>query len=167
MFLSFICQHITSLHRTGLGTCWVILQEQVIFFPPRAFAQALPPPGVPFWPFSLWQRGDLSWPWGRIRSCHSCWRLHSQGAFALYPALIAQLVKNLLAVQETCVGSLGWEDLLDEGNGNPLQYSCLENPKDRETWKATVCGVARVRYDLVTKPPPHSDFSWMYLLPQL
>ena len=29
------------------------------------------------------------------------------------------------------------------GNGNPLQYSCLENPMDRGAWRATVCGVAR------------------------
>ena len=30
-----------------------------------------------------------------------------------------------------------------EGNGNPLQYSCLENPTDRGTWRATVHGVAK------------------------
>ena len=30
-----------------------------------------------------------------------------------------------------------------EGNGNPLQYSCLENSKDREDWWATVHGVAK------------------------
>ena len=30
-----------------------------------------------------------------------------------------------------------------EGNGNPLQYSCLENPLDRGAWWATVHGVAR------------------------
>ena len=30
-----------------------------------------------------------------------------------------------------------------EGNGNPLQYSCLENPMDRGAWKATVCGVVK------------------------
>ena len=29
-----------------------------------------------------------------------------------------------------------------EGNGNPLQYSCLENPRDRGAWQATVHGVA-------------------------
>ena len=29
-----------------------------------------------------------------------------------------------------------------EGNGNPLQYSCLENPMDGEAWQATVHGVA-------------------------
>ena len=30
---------------------------------------------------------------------------------------------------------------LEEGNGNPLQYSCLENPTDRGAWWATVHGV--------------------------
>ena len=30
-----------------------------------------------------------------------------------------------------------------EGNGNPLQYSCLGNPMDRGTWQATVHGVAK------------------------
>ena len=39
------------------------------------------------------------------------------------------------------------------GNGNPLQYSCLENPMDRRAWRATVHGVTRVRHDLATKPP--------------
>ena len=55
----------------------------------------------------------------------------------LFP--VAQMVKNLLARQETRVQSLGWE----EGNGNPLQYSCLENSMDRGTWWATVDGVAK------------------------
>ena len=32
---------------------------------------------------------------------------------------------------------------LGEGHGNPLQYSCLENPMDRGTWQATVRGVAK------------------------
>ena len=30
-----------------------------------------------------------------------------------------------------------------EGNGNPLQYSCLENPMDGGVWRATVHGVAK------------------------
>ena len=34
-----------------------------------------------------------------------------------------------------------------EGNGSPLQYSCLENPMDREAWQATVHGVTKVRHD--------------------
>ena len=41
-----------------------------------------------------------------------------------------------------------------EGNGSPLQYSCLENPMDRGVWQATVPGVTRVGHDLATKPPP-------------
>ena len=40
-----------------------------------------------------------------------------------------------------------------EGNGTPLQYSCLENPMDRGAWRATVHGVTRVGQDLVSKPP--------------
>ena len=32
-----------------------------------------------------------------------------------------------------------------EGNGNPLQYSCLENPMDREAWRGTVQGVAETQ----------------------
>ena len=39
-----------------------------------------------------------------------------------------------------------------EGSGNPLQYSCLGNPIDREARQATVLGVSeRVRHDLATK----------------
>ena len=42
-----------------------------------------------------------------------------------------------------------------EGNGNPFQYSCLENPMDRGAWSATVQGVTGVEHDLATKPPNH------------
>ena len=38
-----------------------------------------------------------------------------------------------------------------EGNGNPLQYSCLENPMNRGAWRATVHGVIRVGYDLAAE----------------
>ena len=37
-----------------------------------------------------------------------------------------------------------------EGNGNPLQYSCLENPMDRGAWWAAVCGVAKSQTQLNT-----------------
>ena len=39
---------------------------------------------------------------------------------------------------------------LGEGNGNPLQYSCLEKPMDRGAWQATAHGIARVGHDLTT-----------------
>ena len=43
-----------------------------------------------------------------------------------------------------------------EGNGNPLQYSCLENPVDGGAWWATVHGVAKSRTRL-------SDFTWVFI----
>ena len=42
-------------------------------------------------------------------------------------SLLAQLVKNLPAMQKTPVQFLGWEDLLEKGKSYPLQYSNLEN----------------------------------------
>ena len=36
----------------------------------------------------------------------------------------------------------GWGRSPGEGNGNSLQYSCLENPMDRRAWRATVHGVS-------------------------
>ena len=49
--------------------------------------------------------------------------------------------KESTAMQDTQVRSLGWEDSPGEGNGNPLQHSCLRNPMDRGAWWATVLGV--------------------------
>ena len=60
-----------------------------------------------------------------------------------------QTVKHLPTMWETWVQSLGQEDPSPgEGNGNPLQYSCLENPMDRGAWWATVHGVAKNRTQL-------------------
>ena len=42
---------------------------------------------------------------------------------------------------------LGSERSPGERNGNPFQYSCLENSMDRGAWQAAVHGVARVRHD--------------------
>ena len=53
------------------------------------------------------------------------------------------MVKNLRAMQETQVRSLGREGPLEKEMANPLQYSCLENPLDREAWQATAHGVAK------------------------
>ena len=50
-----------------------------------------------------------------------------------------------------------------EGNGNPLQYSCLENPMDRGVWWASVHSIARVGHDLMTKPPPPPTFEYLHV----
>ena len=49
------------------------------------------------------------------------------GMLFVWASLVAQLVKNPLAMQETWVQSLGWEDSPGEGKGYSLQYSGLEN----------------------------------------
>ena len=59
-------------------------------------------------------------------------------------SLVAQMVKNLPAVQETQVQSLGWEDPLEKGTATQkLQYSGLENPMDKGAWRGTVHGVTK------------------------
>ena len=81
--------------------------------------------------------GDPSWIPGLGRSA---------GEGKDYPlsyswaSLVAQLVKNPPAMQETSVQSLGWEKCPGEGKGYPLRYSGLENSK----------GSQRVGYDWAT-----------------
>ena len=57
------------------------------------------------------------------------------------------VVKNLPVVQgdEDSIPGLG--RCPGEGNGNPLQYSCLGSPMDRGVWWATVVGRQRVGWD--------------------
>ena len=60
------------------------------------------------------------------------------------PSQVALVVKNPPASAGD-VRDVGWipglERSLGEGNSNPLQYSCLENPMDRGAWWATIHGV--------------------------
>ena len=70
--------------------------------------------------------------------------------------MVTQLIKNLPIMQKiTCnardLGLVpGSGRSPEEGNGNPLEHSCLENPMDRGAWQAIVYGVTRVIHDLVT-----------------
>ena len=48
----------------------------------------------------------------------------------------------------TRLKQLSMHACLEEGNGNPLQCSCLENPRDGGAWWAAVCGVAQSRTQL-------------------
>ena len=60
-------------------------------------------------------------------------------------SLVAQVVKNASAMQETRIQSLGRKILWRLGNGYPLQSSCLENSMVRGAWWATVQGVTKSR----------------------
>ena len=54
------------------------------------------------------------------------------------------MVKNLLPANAGNVGLIPrLERSPGEGNGNPLQYSCLENPMEIGAWQATVHGVVK------------------------
>ena len=68
-------------------------------------------------------------------------------------SLVAQMVKRL-AYNVGDLGSIpGLGRSSGEGNGNPLQYSCLENPMDGGAWWAKVHGVTKSRTRL-------SDFTF-------
>ena len=64
-------------------------------------------------------------------------------------SLVAQIIEKLpatitLAGDLGDVGSIpGSRRFPGEGNGHPLQCSCLENSMDRGAWRATACGVAK------------------------
>ena len=61
----------------------------------------------------------------------------------LWASMVAQILKNLPAVagDQGLILRLGVSP--GEGNGKPLQYSCLVNPLDRGAWRATVHGLAK------------------------
>ena len=56
--------------------------------------------------------------------------------FSFWASLIAQSVNHLLAMQETQVQFLGWDDALEKEMVTTLQCFCLENLMDRGAWKA-------------------------------
>ena len=71
---------------------------------------------------------------------------------------MAQVVKNLPAMQKTQIQSLDQKDPLEKGNGNPLRYYCLGNPIDRGAWWATVHGIAKSQTQL-------SNFNFSLVFP--
>ena len=66
--------------------------------------------------------------------------------FTLWDSLAAQRIKSLPVMQETCLIP-GSGRSPGEENGNPLQYSCLENPMDGRAWWATVHTVSKSATD--------------------
>ena len=64
----------------------------------------------------------------------------------MWASQVVLVVKNqptMQQMQKKCVRSLSQEDSPGGGNGNPCQYSCLENPMDKRVWWATVHTVTK------------------------
>ena len=61
----------------------------------------------------------------------------------IWASLVAQLVKNLPAMLETWVQSLGWEDPLEEGMATHSSTLAWRIPMDRGAWRAIVHGVTK------------------------
>ena len=68
----------------------------------------------------------------------------------IWTSLLAQLIKNPPTNAGDSVSIPGSGRSPGEGNGTPLQYSCLENSRERGAWWATVHGVTKSRHDWVT-----------------
>ena len=120
------------------------------------------------WFLEMWPKGRASkeGEWLRMES----WRLplapHTSGLMGIVligyhitlkssgaaPGKIFEQIKEFIVTW----GFLGV--YFEEGNGNPLQYTCLENPMDRGAWQPTVHGVSRVRHNLVTNPTTSNIF---------
>ena len=56
--------------------------------------------------------------------------------------MVAEMIKNLLAIQETWIQFLGWEDPLEEGMATHSSILAWRNPMDRGAWWTIVHGVA-------------------------
>ena len=66
-------------------------------------------------------------------------------------SLVIQTVKNLPAMQETWVQSLGWEDPLGEGMATHSSILAWRIPMDRGSWQATVHGVHKSLTQITTE----------------
>ena len=78
--------------------------------------------------------------------------------FTLWAPKSLQMVTAAMKLKDACLWKKSYDQprqRIGEGNGNPLQYSCLENPMGRGAWWAAVHGVVRSQTRL-------SDFTFTF-----
>ena len=94
-----------------------------------------------------WDLTSVSWPGSPQLHSRCRWNL-VQCMVGVGASLVTQTVKNLPAMQETPHSILGLGRSPGEGNGNLLQYSCLEDSMDRGAWQAMqFMGLQRVEHN--------------------
>ena len=93
------------------------------------------------------------WRLGRPRSRH--WQI-----WCLVASLVARLVKNLPAMQETWLRSLGWEDSLKEGVATHSSILAWRIPMDGGAWRATFHGVTKSQTRLSEHSTTQELVSW-------
>ena len=123
----------------------------------------------------LWPPDSKKWLTGKDPDAGQDWRQEEKGMDDRWDGWVASPTRRTWVWRSSgsrwCTGRPGvlqsmwlqrvrhdWETELNyyslltfnpgEGNGNPLQYSCLENSKDRGAWWATVLGVAKIQTQL-------------------
>ena len=99
---------------------------------------------------------SFGWPEKTIATCSStlAWKI----PWAEEPGWLQSM--GSLRVGHTWATSLSLS-CIGEGNGNPLQCSCLENPRYRGAWWAAIYGVAQSRTRLKWLSSSSSSFGWM------
>ena len=115
-----------------------------------------------------WFRKEREWNWRNVIITHIFFFHHDKYRHTRSLGFPGSSVSKETACSAGDLGSIpGSARSPGEGNGNPMQYSCLENSMERGAWWAAVHGVTRVEHDLVTKPRPppgvsleHSEKSW-------
>ena len=81
--------------------------------------------------------------------------------------MVAQMVKNLPAMRETWIRSLGWEDPVEEDMATYSSILAWKIPRDRGAWQATVHGVAKSRTHQETKRKAHMEVHILILFFEL
>ena len=142
------------------GIAWLWLQSYGLCLPLHvalSFVSSLPsfPRKPPAWIISddfIWD--SLTWiickvafsGWTQICRFWDMGISFRESPFNLpWASLVAQMVKNLPAMWDTWVWSLGWEDPLEEGMAVHSSILAWRIPMDRGAWKAIVLGVTKSR----------------------
>ena len=100
----------------------------------------------------LWENEFVRFEFYRLKSCQKFSVIIIPSMYLqIWSFLVAQMVKNLPAMWETWVRSLGWEDLLENGMAVHSSMLAWRIPQTEEPGRLQFIGSQRVRHDWATK----------------